>query len=345
MNTPEVPRRMKDLPYFKGLPIPFVQWIGPDGVPDFRANDIAKVHLVIENRLCGLCGKPLKLDGRVFAFIGGPKCETARMFVDPPMHKECARFATKACPFLASTDYKYAEHPSRSQRDPRSTTVVHDMGSMQRPWKMGLFFTNDFNVIRPAPEVIYFHAAPYTSIDWTAMPQRSPMDYKLPPLESLTWLDRDDFLKTIIALEEGRGIWIQDNMLQDEVKRSAMHVIYFPGSDLEELSADDRWFHVACLIMSPTTGPYVHKLEFDHYPPQTKRNDEFHLRYFKWQELLWNIVTVPIADREICFRVAEEVGIRLQNGIPVILSGNTSPAVFPLRGDHVWTIENSFHGS
>jgi hypothetical protein len=55
-----IPERMKRRPTDKrGYPIPFVQFIGADGLPDFRVVEVALLRLCVARRLCGLCGEPM----------------------------------------------------------------------------------------------------------------------------------------------------------------------------------------------------------------------------------------------------------------------------------------------
>lgn len=100
-------RRPRDA---RGLVIPFVQFIKPDGTPDFRVLDSERATKALRRRLCGLCGDPMRRD---VWFIGGPKCVESGCFYDPPMHEECARHALRACPHLARSKGKYSPAPDR----------------------------------------------------------------------------------------------------------------------------------------------------------------------------------------------------------------------------------------
>jgi hypothetical protein len=82
----------------RGLPIPAVQAINSDGTPDFTAVDAAAAWRLGEERRCGLCGEPI---GYWVAFVGGPRAVQHRMFLDPPMHPDCAHAAMRLCPHMA----------------------------------------------------------------------------------------------------------------------------------------------------------------------------------------------------------------------------------------------------
>lgn len=89
-----IPARLDGLPKHGGLPITFVTFVGPDGLPDFKVTDHHKRLRCASDRLCGLCGDPL---GYWIAFIGGPLCVSKRLWYDPPMHRDCAEYAFEVC--------------------------------------------------------------------------------------------------------------------------------------------------------------------------------------------------------------------------------------------------------
>jgi hypothetical protein len=99
-ELPAIPPRLRSRPRdARGYPITYVTLLDGDGKPDFRAVDDAKLMHCLQARLCGMCGQPL---GRHLYFIGGDLCVVNRLFLDPPMHKDCAVYALQACPHLAN---------------------------------------------------------------------------------------------------------------------------------------------------------------------------------------------------------------------------------------------------
>lgn len=98
IELPPIPFRMARRPRDpRGLPIPYSQFIDQDGKPDFRVLDDQRVARCLRYRLCGLCGQQL---GKHIFFVGGPLCVDNGLFHDPPMHRECAEFALRACAHL-----------------------------------------------------------------------------------------------------------------------------------------------------------------------------------------------------------------------------------------------------
>lgn len=114
-TLPPLPPRMRALPLDdRKYPIPyFVKWI--DGKPDFRVLDEEKFIHCIASKLCSICGMQL---GRFKSFVGGPMNVLQRISGEPPMHRDCAQFAVKACPFLL--------HPLAKRR---SNNLPEDVGT------------------------------------------------------------------------------------------------------------------------------------------------------------------------------------------------------------------------
>lgn len=101
----EVPERMKGLSRDKrGYPVPFGVLIDNDGNPHFTINDECKRQEMIARDLCSICGQALH---RGRWFVGGilSAFHPRGVFIDPPMHHECATYALQVCPYLAAPRY------------------------------------------------------------------------------------------------------------------------------------------------------------------------------------------------------------------------------------------------
>ena len=93
----DMPRRLRQRPKdHRGFPIPFTTLI-VDGKPDFRISDPDRWLTCLCDLRCALCGQTLDEAW----FVGGPSCEQSRQFLDPAMHRDCAEFALRTCPFLS----------------------------------------------------------------------------------------------------------------------------------------------------------------------------------------------------------------------------------------------------
>jgi hypothetical protein len=95
-----LPKRMLNCQRDKrGYPIPFLM------IPDQQILiDGRKQERCAMQKLCMICGK--KLDNKKW-FIGGHHAAQNRLFTDPAMHEECARYAIRVCPFLSNPSMKY----------------------------------------------------------------------------------------------------------------------------------------------------------------------------------------------------------------------------------------------
>lgn len=104
-------------------------------------------------------------------------------------------------------------------------------------------------------------------------------------------------------------------------------------------------------------------LEYGHFPPGTKANDDYELAILEWADLPWWIVVIPLAARATAEHVAEEHGMRLANGVPRMFGamigktaamGATRPGrvmfggrqlvvtkSFPVDHDRAYTLENA----
>lgn len=113
-----IPPFLSHLPVDKrGYPIPF--FVGTvDGEPEFRYLNATKHDLIINKKLCPICGKKLPKD--FFYFISGPQGMKNRTSSDGPMHRECAEFSLIACPHL------YLQKSQRRENDPLGKNMARN---------------------------------------------------------------------------------------------------------------------------------------------------------------------------------------------------------------------------
>ena len=119
MNDLEMPPQLAARPQYQGVPVPYVTVWGKEGLPVFAESDVSRKRRCIENRLCTLCGRQLAEE---IAFVGNASQLETRLFPEPGMHEDCARFGLRTCPFLLqhspmflciTTDY--IRHPIESE--------------------------------------------------------------------------------------------------------------------------------------------------------------------------------------------------------------------------------------
>ena len=130
MNRPitPLPRRMRNLPRDpRGVPIPWFAGRDADGHLRFTILDRARWRDAVENRRCWICGAPL---GRYYTFVLGPVQTVTRTVTEPPMHRGCAEYAVRVCPFLSN--------PARERFDgvasPNGAPVNPGMFALWRPF-------------------------------------------------------------------------------------------------------------------------------------------------------------------------------------------------------------------
>jgi hypothetical protein len=149
----EIPKFLSHLKTHNGYPVPFTQvWI--DGKPDFRAVDPAKTMRCVQEKLCAVCGRRL---GEKSRFIGGPLSKNNRLFTDPPMHRQCAEFASQTCPFVSGKKLDYSDRPLNA-----AMVKVHEMVSTERPATMYLLtaWTKKTQLVRHSGSV-FIQAGPW----------------------------------------------------------------------------------------------------------------------------------------------------------------------------------------
>jgi hypothetical protein len=105
LPTP-IPERILRLPVHRGYPVPwFVAWTDGDGsrapegigTPDFRIMRGEAPAIAHTQGRCWVCGDSM---GAFKAFLVGPMCAVNRISAEPPSHRECAEWSSRACPFL-----------------------------------------------------------------------------------------------------------------------------------------------------------------------------------------------------------------------------------------------------
>ena len=158
-DLPALPPKMAHLPLSaKGYPIPyFVGYV--DGQPDFRCADPAKLRRCVKDRRCWLCGGQL---GRHLAFAIGPMCIINRVSSEPPSHRECARYAAQACPFLT--------RPAAHRRDanmPDDAKPMPGVTVLRNPGVVALWYTEKYSLFK-APGGFLFRIGEPDAIEWFA---------------------------------------------------------------------------------------------------------------------------------------------------------------------------------
>lgn len=165
-TPPAVPARLARLPRTPtGLPIPyFVAQV--DGRYDFRVVDARKVRPAIQHRLCWLCGQPM---GRMMCFVVGPMCIVNRVSSEPPMHRDCAEYALRACPFLTNPDRRRREAGLPENRS------IAGIPILRNPGVSALYVTRTYRIAE-VPGGILFDMGPPEEVAWWAQARAATRD-------------------------------------------------------------------------------------------------------------------------------------------------------------------------
>jgi GNAT superfamily N-acetyltransferase len=115
----------------------------------------------------------------------------------------------------------------------------------------------------------------------------------------------------------------------------------FDWKDLN--TATDR-FVIITILNRPGARLFGVKLEYEHYPPRTSKNDEYQYGIGKWQELMVIAISIPIKDRSIAEAVAAELGMNLTKEAVVMLVGGSPLEQFPAVGDHISHLQGEYKG-
>lgn len=139
-GLPPLPAKMQQIPIDRrGYPVPYFVAI-IDGEPDHRVVDPVKLRACLTRGVCWLCGQPL---GRFKAFVIGPMCAVTRTSAEPPSHRECARYAAMACPFMT--------RPHMHRREAGLPEARHEPGGimlMRNPGATCVWVTSEHRPFR-----------------------------------------------------------------------------------------------------------------------------------------------------------------------------------------------------
>jgi hypothetical protein len=139
----------------RGYPIPyFVSEV--NGKPEFRFLRPERLEMIIERKLCHICGKKLPTD--FFYFISGPIGLKNRISTDAAMHRICAEFSLQACPHL------FLQKAERRDNDPIAKELVSKDPAMiiEKPDELFLVKCDKFRVIKEGGRG-YIH---YRPVSW-----------------------------------------------------------------------------------------------------------------------------------------------------------------------------------
>ncbi|MCV7208364.1 hypothetical protein [Mycolicibacterium canariasense] len=115
-----------------GFVVPWANVQLADGGVDFRSQHQTKVQRCWLEGRCQLCGKQIWPPPLVF--FGGPRQVAALTFDEPPMHPQCARYASQVCPMVAGRmdHYRTGDTVTAGARGATCSTPGCDCGGWVR---------------------------------------------------------------------------------------------------------------------------------------------------------------------------------------------------------------------
>lgn len=202
-RPPREPNAIHGLPHDKhGRPIPWFVAVDERGRPDFRVIRRRGIGEALSRGLCWLCGT---LIGREAAFVIGPMCAVNRVSAEPPSHRECAKYAADACPFLSVPNMRRRETGLPEDRiDPAGIAI------MRNPGVACLWFSRGWTV-EQVPGGVLFNVGEPSRVMWrtqgrdaTRAEVLASIDSGFPLLQEACQRDRDPD-RSLAILDEQRA--------------------------------------------------------------------------------------------------------------------------------------------
>jgi len=111
--------------------------------------------------------------------------------------------------------------------------------------------------------------------------------------------------------------------------------------DLQKLAQDFLYRHVLFMAGRPGAAYFCRYLELTYFPPDDpSKNDLFDMRYFKWNDLHWCIVSVRTAFDSVLHETAKITNMRLVDRALPVMIGDGKIERLPLHDEFLYTMEN-----
>lgn len=109
----------------------------------------------------------------------------------------------------------------------------------------------------------------------------------------------------------------------------------------QEFLKSDRFIHYVGMLSPPRPGVQecFAVLEYSFYNPSSNRNEFFIMKIVEWSDIVWAIVSIPIEEKKLMEKVANECGLRIADGVPTMISCDGIEK-FPAQNERVFTLEN-----
>jgi len=164
MSKIDIPKHLRGRPVYNGYVVPFfVSWYLPDGSkvnertpnakPNFPIIDMDRAQICRKRNACWICGKQL---GTYRWFVMGPGSAITRTALEPPSHRDCAKYAVRVCPFMLNPNKQINNNAARN-------AVVELIGSVppDNPGVSVLWATKSYDLLPVDPSRGIFYYRPH----------------------------------------------------------------------------------------------------------------------------------------------------------------------------------------
>jgi hypothetical protein len=212
-----MPPDVARLPIHPGFRMP-LPWFCQQSPPDFRvvrAGAFAEAH---KRKLCWITGEP-RFEKRL-AFVTGPMCVVTGTSAEPPARPEPARYAAKACPFLANPRMRRNEKGL-----PEETQDAAGFGIKRNPGVAAVLITDSYRVIRVpggngAQAGVLVRMGPPLAVEWYAQGRAATraevlasITSGLPALEEMADRDGPEGRLALTFAVNAVGQWLPDEQV------------------------------------------------------------------------------------------------------------------------------------
>jgi hypothetical protein len=186
ITLPDMPARIARLPRDeRGYPVPrFVPWVkdgefarrlDPLAKPEFRYADPQFRSRAFHHGLCWVCGERLGVH-KVYGL--GPMCVVNRITSEPAMHRDCAEWSARACPFLI--------HPREKRNEKNINPIAGNPGGLmikRNPGCVALYETPIAKAIKAGDGWLIKLGDP-DRVDWLAEGRQATREEVLASIDS-----------------------------------------------------------------------------------------------------------------------------------------------------------------
>lgn len=173
--------------------------------------------------------------------------------------------------------------------------------------------------------------------------------------DNLEHLTEDEFLHRLKTLPNDRGLRL-DKRMSDELMRCR----HLDPEVMEEWNDDQTRFNIVCpMFRAEIIHPFGMYLEHVHFDPNdVKLNDQFWQAWYTWNDIPWNIISIPVEKANLAYNAAANTNTRLADGIPRLICGEESivglrpsqyvrihgvaALTFPLNRDNTFGLEPQY---